>query len=70
MVFSRAACWLEGTMIRERPTTGIRIVHKRCLRSQTLFAKVFFDLEKAYDTAWNTGILSDLNSIGVLRHMM
>ena len=30
---------------------------------------VFFDLEKAYDTAWKHGIMVDLHSLGVRGHM-
>jgi hypothetical protein len=30
---------------------------------------VFFDLEKAYDTAWKYGIMKDLHSLGIRGHM-
>ncbi|MCZ6925167.1 MAG: hypothetical protein O7D30_07560 [Rickettsia endosymbiont of Ixodes persulcatus] len=31
---------------------------------------VFFDLEKAYDTAWRYGILQDLHGYGIRGHML
>ena len=30
---------------------------------------VFFDLEKAYDTTWNYGIMQDLHDLGLRRRL-
>ena len=38
------------------------------MRKQHVVA-VFYDMEKAYDTTWKGGILSDLNDLGFRCHL-
>lgn len=44
-------------------------VRKAFARGENVYA-VFFDLEKAYDTAWRFGILRDLSSAGICGHLL
>ena len=82
MVNSRLVYYLEANNLitniqsgfrKERSTTDqlVRLetwVREGMINRQHVVA-VFFDLEKAYDTAWKYGILSDLFKAGLRGHM-
>lgn len=43
-------------------------IRKKFLKQHHVVA-IFFDLEKAYDTVWNHGILTDIHKIGLRGHL-
>lgn len=78
MVNSRLVYYLEQNQCLDRYQCGFRAARSttdHLLRLETSIREafirkqhcvsVFFDLEKAYDTAWRYGILRDLHSLGV-----
>ena len=41
------------------------VLSKNCFIKKEHVVSVFFDLEKAYDTTWKYGIMSDLHELGL-----
>ena len=77
MINSRLTWYLETNGLITNMQTGFRkrgtidhlirletFIREAFIRKQHLTA-VFFDLEKAYDTKWNYGILRDLYNLGL-----
>lgn len=61
--------------LHSQPSTQDNLVHlettvREAFVNRQFYLAVFFDLEKAYDTTWRFGILSDLSGLGVRGRML